>query len=243
MNDTSIGEHAAAVEPGRDGTRILVWDAPVRVVHWVLAASFAGAYLTAESAQWRLAHVILGYTVAGLACFRVLWGVVGSRYARFTSFVRGPRAIAAYLGSLLRGQPQHFVGHNPAGALTVIVLLFLALAVGVSGWATYTPAGGATYEDVHNVLANLMLIVVGIHIVGALVSSWLHRENLVAAMITGFKRGAPADAIVKRWRAVGALLLAVVLGFWWWQWQHPAAGVAHPERAAAEPGGDGDAGH
>jgi cytochrome b len=242
MDNTPIGEQArAAVEPARRSVRILVWDVPVRVFHWLLAASFAGAYITAESDQWRLAHVIFGYTAAGLACFRIVWGVVGTRHARFASFVRGPRAIASYLGSLLRGQPQHFAGHNPAGALTVIVLLFLSLAVGVSGWATYSPAGGAVYEDVHGVLANLMLIVVGIHIAGVLVSSWLHRENLIAAMITGFKRGDPADGIGKRWRGVGALLLAVVLGFWWWQWQHPASGVAHPERTAVEPG-NSDAG-
>lgn len=243
MNDTPIGEQAsAAVARPRGSVRILVWDVPVRVFHWLLAASFAGAYVTAESDQWRLAHVILGYTAAGLACFRIVWGVVGTRYARFGSFMRGPHAIAGYLGSLLRGQPQHFVGHNPAGALTVVVLLFLSLAVGVSGWATYSPAGDPAYEDVHEVLANLMLIVVGIHIAGVLVSSWLHHENLIAAMITGFKRGAPADGIGKRWRAVGALLLAVVLGFWWWQWQHPAAGLAHPEQPSAERGGNSDAG-
>lgn len=244
MNDTSTGGQAAATAgPPRGGIRILVWDIPVRVFHWLLAASFAGAYLTAESDQWRLAHVILGYTVAWLACFRIVWGVVGSRHARFASFVRGPRAIGSYLGSLLRGQPQHFAGHNPAGALTVLVLLLLSLAVGISGWATYSTAGGESYEDVHEVLANLMLVVVGIHIAGVVVSSWLHRENLIGAMLTGFKRGDPADGIGKRRGGVGALLLALVLGFWWWQAQHPAAGVAHPERSSAEAGGEGDAGH
>jgi cytochrome b len=78
-------------------TKILVWDAPVRVFHWLMVLSFAGAYLTAESERWRLVHVSLGYTMAGLLVFRILWGLLGTPYARFSSFVRGPAAVARYL--------------------------------------------------------------------------------------------------------------------------------------------------
>ena len=86
---------------------------------------FAGAYLTAESERWRLLHVTLGYTMAGLVGFRIFWGLVGTRYARFSSFLRGPQAIARYLKSLVSGKPEHHTGHNPAGALAI--LEFLAL--------------------------------------------------------------------------------------------------------------------
>ena len=101
--------------PAVGTTSILVWDLPVRMFHWLTVLSFAGAWLTAESERWRLLHVTLGYTLAGLLVFRVLWGLIGTRHARFTDFVRGPGAVRRYLAALLRGQPEQAVGHNPAG--------------------------------------------------------------------------------------------------------------------------------
>ena len=117
--------------------RTLVWDAPVRVFHWLLAACFAVAWLSAESERWQLLHITAGYTMAGLVVFRILWGLVGTRHARFSDFVRGPRAVAAYLKSLLRGRPEHHAGHNPAGALAILALLALALLTVATGWANY----------------------------------------------------------------------------------------------------------
>jgi cytochrome b len=226
MNETS----ASRAEAPR---RVLVWDAPVRVFHWLMVASFAGAYLTAESERWRLAHVTLGYTMAGLVAFRILWGLFGTRHARFANFVRGPAAVARYLGSLWRGRPEHHSGHNPAGALAIVALVLLALAVSASGWATYSEVGGAWLEHAHELAANLMLAVVGVHVAGVAVGSWLHRENLVRAMVTGRKATHPQDAIRSAWRSVAALMLVAVIGFWGLQWQGaPGAGAA-PERSAA----------
>ena len=213
--------------------RILVWDAPVRVFHWLMVFSFAGAYLTAESEHWRLLHVTLGYTMMGLVGFRLAWGLVGTRHARFSSFVRGPRAAVRYVGAILRGRPEHYTGHNPAGALAIVLLLGLTLAVTAAGWATYNEVGGEWLEEVHEVAANLMLAVVGVHVAGVLVSSWAHRENLVGAMITGRKPGQPRDGIRRSWRVVAALLLAAVLGFWWLQWQGAPAGDLSGDRPAA----------
>lgn len=93
------------------------------------------------------AHITLGYTVLGLVGFRLIWGVLGTRYARVSSFVRGPVTVARYLPSLRR-QPEHYTGHNPAGAVAILALLLLGLAVGVSGWATYTFADGEAFEGV-----------------------------------------------------------------------------------------------
>lgn len=236
MKNSSL-PHSPATAATPADARILVWDLPVRVFHWLLAASFAGAWVTAEGDQWRLLHVTLGYTVLGLVGFRLIWGLVGTRYARFSSFVRTPSVVADYLGSMLRGQPQHYTGHNPAGAVAVLTLLLLGLAVGVSGWATYATAKGEAYEEVHEVLATLMLILVGLHILGVIVGSWLHHENLIAAMITGRKHGAPADGIERERRGLGTVLLAAVLGFWWWQLQHPTEGVARTGRASASQDG------
>ena len=128
---------------------MLVWDAPVRVFHWLLVLCFAGAWLTADSERWRLAHITLGYTSAALVGFRLLWGLVGTRYARFSSFVHGPRAAWAYLRSLPGSRPQHHVGHNPAGALAIVALLGLVLTVSALGWAIEADLGGDWLAELH----------------------------------------------------------------------------------------------
>jgi cytochrome b len=213
---------------------VLVWDAPVRVFHWLMVASFAGAYLTAESERWRLAHVTLGYTMAGLVAFRIVWGLLGTRHARFSSFVRGPAAVARYVRAMLSGRPEQHTGHNPAGALAIIALLGLTLAVTAAGWATFNQVGGKWFEEIHEVAANLMLTVVGVHVAGVLLSTWLHHDNLIGAMITGRKPGRPADGVRSAWRTVAALLLVAVLGFWWLQWQSaPTGGLASGPVASA----------
>ncbi len=140
MNTTSasLAESSGDIPERTPAVRkVLVWDAPVRVFHWLMVLSFAGAYLTAESERWRLVHVTLGYTMAGLVAFRIVWGLIGTRHARFSSFVRGPAAIAGYVRGLVRGRPEHHVGHNPAGALAIVALLGLTLVVTATGWATY----------------------------------------------------------------------------------------------------------
>ena len=201
------------------GTPVLVWDAPVRVFHWLLVLCFAGAYVTAESERWRLVHVTLGYSVGGLVAFRAAWGLVGTRYARFGSFVRGPRAVAAYLASMWRRQPEHHTGHNPAGALAIVGLLGLAAVTVGFGWATYNDIGGEWLAQVHETAGNLMLAVVGLHVAGVVAGSWMHGENLLRAMFTGRKLGRPGEGIRRAWGPLAALLLAAVLGYWVLVWR------------------------
>jgi cytochrome b len=189
--------------------------------HWLLVLCFAGAYLTAEGERWRLVHVTLGYTMGGLLAFRLVWGVVGTRYARFTHFVRGPRAIMAYLVSLRSASPQHFTGHNPAGAVAIVLLMVTGMAIVATGWATYNEVGGEWLSELHEGAANTMLAIVGVHIAGVLVATLVHRENLVRSMVTGTKFGSRDDGIPSRvWTVAVALLMALcVLAFWWLQWQ------------------------
>ena len=218
MNVTSaFRADAPSTDPA--SRRILVWDAPVRVFHWLIVLSFAGAWLTAESERWRLLHVTLGYTMAGLVGFRILWGLVGTRHARFSSFVRSPAAVGRYLRAMLRGQPEHHIGHNPAGALAIVALLGLALAIAASGWAVFNDAGGGWMEGIHEISANVMLAVAGVHVAGVLFASRLHHENLIGAMFTGRKPGRPEEAVRSAWHSVAVLMLVAVLGFWWLQWQ------------------------
>ena len=216
----------------RAGRKILVWDAPVRVFHWLMVLCFAGAYITAESEQWRLVHVTLGYTMAGLVAFRIIWGVAGTRYARFSDFVRPPGAVADYLRSLVRRRPRHYTGHNPAGAWAIVALLLLAAAVSITGWAVDRESS-PRLEELHEAAANVMLALVIVHIAAVLLSSWLHRENLIGAMIDGRKPGALEEGIRHAWRSVAVLILVAVLGFWWLQWKTaPSASAEHPAATA-----------
>jgi cytochrome b len=194
--------------------RILVWDLPVRVFHWLLAASFAGAFLTAESERYRDVHVLLGYTFLGLLAFRLFWAVAGTRYARISSFAFGPAAVLRYVRSLLIAKPLHYVGHNPAGSWVIYGLVVLGFVVAVSGYAVYSEAGGHWLEELHEGAANAMLALVIVHIAGVIVSSFVHRENLALAMLTGHKRGSPSDAI-RRTRWVTAVALILGIGVLW----------------------------
>jgi cytochrome b len=194
--------------------KVLVWDVPTRVFHWLLALSFAGAFLTAESERYRDVHVMLGYTVLGLVAFRLVWGLIGTRYARFWSFAYGPRSVLTYVKSLFTRSPQHHLGHNPAGSWAIYALLALSLLAAASGYATYNDIGGHWMEEVHEALANTLLGVVLLHVAGVLVSSVLHRENLVRSMLTGFKSATPGDGIRRRHRLIGVALVAAVAAFW-----------------------------
>ncbi|HSN42259.1 MAG TPA: cytochrome b/b6 domain-containing protein [Burkholderiales bacterium] len=195
-------------------TKVLIWDLPTRVFHWLLAASFLGAFVTAESERFRDVHVALGYTMLGLIGFRLLWGVIGTRYARFGSFAFGPRSVVRYVKSLFTRSPQHHPGHNPAGSWAIYALLALAVVTGLTGYAAYNDLGGDWGEELHEAIANAMLAVVFVHIAGVVVSSLIHRENLARAMISGYKAGNPGDGIRYRHRLIAALLVIATIGFW-----------------------------
>lgn len=141
--------------------------------------------------------------------FRLLWGAMGTRYARFSSFLFSPRKALAYLGGLLRGRPARWVGHNPAGSYAIYLLLLLGLAVVATGWADYNDVGGDWVEDAHDYLSEAMLAVIGVHVLGVIAGSLLHRENLVRSMLSGCKHGRPDEAILSSrygWAAVLAVL-------------------------------------
>jgi cytochrome b len=174
---------------------VLVWDLPTRIGHWLLAGGFVLAWITGESEEWRLIHVLAGGTVVGVVLFRLLWGLIGTRYALFADFVWNPSAAWAYLKSLLGPKPEHHMGHNPAGGLAIVLLLVLALATSAAGWLNYQEIGGKLTEAFHEGLANVMLAVVLVHLAGVLVGSIKHHENLPRTMVTGIKRGYANDAI------------------------------------------------
>lgn len=166
--------------------QVRVWDPFVRVFHWGTVALF---FATFFSPDYKWLHEPLGYTVLGLVVARILWGLVGSRHARFTDFVHRPRTVMAYLRQLRTGDAPRYLGHNPAGGAMVALLLVMLVVVAGSGWMTETDRwfGVPWVDHLHHISAHLLLILVGVHVTGVVVSSVLHRENLVRAMVTGRK--------------------------------------------------------
>ncbi len=165
---------------------VKVWDPAVRVFHWSLAASFALAWLSAEG--WETLHLWAGYAAAGLIAFRLVWGFVGTRHARFSDFLRSPAEVRAYLGDMLKGRERRHLGHNPAGGAMILALIAAMGATCLTGWTMTLQGLGEVMEGPHELFANLLLILVIGHLAGVLFSSLSHRENLVKAMVTGRKR-------------------------------------------------------
>ena len=152
----------------------------------------------------------------GLIGFRLLWGFVGTHYARFAQFMVHPVEVVAYLRCLLQGKPAHYVGHNPAGAVAIVLLLLLGLLISVSGVVLYQEWGDEDlWGELHEIAANFMLGIVFIHIAGVVISSRLHRENLVRAMLTGYKaRALPNNnPTVRRFTGIGWLMLLAMVVF------------------------------
>jgi cytochrome b len=160
----------------------------VRVFHWSLVLSFACAWLSANSLE--ALHMWAGYAAAALILARLGWGWLGTPYARFSQFVRPPAAVAAYLAAILRGSEARHIGHNPVGGAMVFALFAAVVATAFTGWLLMTDAlwGVQWAQDLHALVAHGLLLLVLLHMAGVALASFRHRENLVAAMITGWKR-------------------------------------------------------
>ena len=189
------------------GRTVLVWDLPLRLFHWFLVIAVAVAFLSAEEeSALNHYHMLSGWIAAVLIAFRIVWGFVGSEHARFASFLN-PAGLGAHLGELLRGRAAPTLGHNPLGAVSVILLLILVAA---TVWTGATLSEGAG-EELHEVIGWSLLALVAVHVVAVLLMSLLTRENLVAAMIHGRKPARlHADAHDARRPGAFALLLAAV---------------------------------
>lgn len=200
---------------------VRIWDPVVRVIHWGLVVAVAAAWLSAE--EWGDLHAIAGYVVAGLLVVRLVWGVVGSKYGQFAQFLRGPSAVLSYLRDLAVGRERRYLGHNPAGAAMILALLAVLAGTAWTGWLLNDPqrvaglpemprivapafadedaygedgeGGAEIVEDLHEVLANGLLLLIALHVGGVILASFRHRENLARAMITGEKRAPGPDDV------------------------------------------------
>ncbi len=164
-----------------------VWDAFVRIFHWGLVTSFAVAWLSGD--DWKSLHIWAGYAAAGLIGLRLVWGLIGTRYARFSQFVRSPLVVASYLRDVATGREARYLGHNPAGGVMIVALLATLSGLCLSGWLLTTDTfwGSELMEGTHEALANLALVLVALHIAGVVLASLRHHENLIRSMVTGRK--------------------------------------------------------
>jgi cytochrome b len=173
---------------------VRVWDRVVRSFHWALVLSFALAWFTSHSSED--IHHWAGYAAAALVMMRLLWGFLGTSYARFSQFVRDPATVLHYLSTMLSGREARYIGHNPAGGAMVIVLIGAMGSTALTGWLMTTDSyfGNPLVEEAHSLAAHGLLLLVFLHVSGVVLASFRHRENLVRAMITGRKRRAePTD--------------------------------------------------
>lgn len=188
MNDKALRETRGVSDRTPADLTVAVWDLPLRLWHWALAASVLAAWFTPTVHD--SLHRIVGYAVIGLLAFRLILGFWGGRYSRFRTVGVRLRAAPFYLWNLRRGITGHYIGLNPAGTSMLIALL-VALAVSAITGAlsvTVTFFGVWWIEDTHAYASDAVIVLVVLHIVGVLGMSMLQRENLIRAMITGRKR-------------------------------------------------------
>ncbi len=190
MSETTLQADGGGSRPAaaQEVETVKVWDPFVRFFHWSLVGGILAAWITADA--WDKAHEWIGYFIGGLIAARVVWGFIGPRHARFSDFVRGPRTVLRYIRQILTGHAPRYLGHNPAGGAMVIALMLTVAAIVTTGWMMTLDAfwGVEWVEDLHELLFDGLLVLVGLHVAGVIHASIAHRENLVRAMIHGRKR-------------------------------------------------------
>lgn len=204
----------------------LVWDLPTRLFHWLMVLAFAIAWATHDDSRHLDLHTIAGYTFLGLLVFRLIWGVVGSHYARFGEFSYSPKEVFSYLRSLFGRGVKHYIGHNPAGSWAIFLLITLGLLLAISGMVVLGGeeqqgllAGKLTFDQslpfsvLHETIAWTMVALIALHISGVIIESVLQRENLIGAMFRGTKWVEGRSAKVTPHYLIATLLLLSVTGW------------------------------
>jgi cytochrome b len=189
---TATVHHAHDPQPAsaRPGAAVLVWDLPLRLMHWATALCVLAAWFTPNS--YDTLHRSAGYTVLALVPVRFVWGLIGTRHSRFRNPLRVCRALPRYLLDVARGRSRRYLGLNPAGSAIAMAMLILLVISGVSGWMQVTLRffGVAWVQDTHTYASDAVMLLALVHVLGVLLMSIRQRENLVRAMITGWKRSA-----------------------------------------------------
>ena len=230
-----------------------VTDAPTRMFHWLFALSFVGAYVTAESEHFRLLHVTLGYTLAGLLVFRAVYGFLGPRSMGLGLLWRKVSGAPDWLRSLWRARPLSDAapagagvnwrqGQNLGMAAAIVLMLATVLPLTLSGYGSYNEwgdvLGGDWLEEVHEFFGNAMLMLVLSHLGLLLALSLLRRKNQALPMLTGRVDGPGPDLVASNRSALAVLMLLCVLAFGAWQWQQSPQGLVSAQALGSLMQGD-----
>lgn len=194
---------------------IQAWDVPVRLFHWILVGLFLLAFGIAHLADERspafAIHMVVGLILLGAIALRLVWGFIGSRHARFASFLHSPAALVRYLREAATGRDRPTAGHNPGSAWAIYGMLLLPIALVITG-ALAQPRR-KLFEELHGALGVAMVVAVGAHLAGLAFYTWRHRENLALSMVTGRRLGDPSQAIPSSHPAIGVAFLVLMAGW------------------------------
>lgn len=195
--------------------RVLIWDLPTRLFHWLLSGGFIAAAVISlalgDDSSLFPYHSIIGLTIALMVCLRIIWGVVGTRYAKFGTFTFGPSAVIEYMKGTLVGGGKRYIGHNPGSALAIFALLALVLAMAVTGFLM--GQGNESVKEIHEILAWVTVGVVVVHVLGVALHTIRHRENITLSMIDGKKHAESSEGIVSA-KPIVAILFLLIAGAW-----------------------------
>ena len=194
--------------------KLLIYDLPTRIFHWLFSILFVVAFFIAKTVDDDSPtfsyHMLAGILLSGLVLLRIIWGLVGSKYARFSSFALSPMELLGYIKGIFSGSKYRWAGHNPGSSWAAMIMFGCALMLGLTGFLMST-GSKETYEDAHELFANAFLVMVLLHIAGLLLHSFRHRDAIGLSMITGTKELNDADVSSVSSRPVVAILFIIIM--------------------------------
>lgn len=192
--------------------RMLAWDSPIFFTHWLLAFCFVGAIVTQESEKFRLVHVTLGYTMLGIVGFRLIWGFIGSKYARFTTIKPRFLRVRENIQAILSGNKEFSIGLNAVGFVAAYLLMGLVLLASASGYLVFNEIGPELISEIHELVGNLLITVVVVH-VGSIVLNAIYQRLQKANTEVATKIGVLAQR-ARPYKWVSIIILLIVINFW-----------------------------
>jgi cytochrome b len=198
--------------------RILVYDIPLRLFHWLFAGLFLFAFVIAKTVDDESPiysyHMMAGLTLSFLVFLRIIWGLVGSTHSKFTGFSLSPVHLFEYFQGILTGSKKLWTGHNPASSWASIIMFFQALGLGITGYLMTSGGGAEAFEDIHELLANSFILVVIFHVAGIILHTIRHKDPVAMSMIDGTKTVADESGSIKSAHSfVGLFFIALVIAF------------------------------
>ena len=195
----------------------LVYDLPTRLFHWLFSGLFLIGFIIAKTVDseslWFSYHSLAGLTLGFLVLLRIVWGIFGTKHARFSGFALNPLDLISYFKGILTGEKRKWAGHNPASSWATIIMMLFALGLAITGYLMSSGPNKETFEDIHELFANGFIIVVVLHIAGIVLHTIRYKELIGLSMVDGKKEDISSDQIISSRSAFGILLVALIVAF------------------------------